>query len=1154
MSFANAQWQQVGPFGVAINCIIGIDSNVFVGTPSGLYLSTNNGNSWVSDNTGLPNISIYAITSSGANLIIGTNNGIYLSANNGSSWTNFSNGLPSKLIFNVLLVDSNRIFAGTSTGMFKATIEGSSISSWQTDTVGWPKNTSVSSIAIRDSNIFAGSNINGTTTGKGVYTSKINGTSWTAFNKGLPASLTGVSSLAISGSNIFAGTNSGVYLSSDNENSWTPVDSGLPLNENINSLIISNGNLFAGTIDNVYVSANNGTSWAVPYYGLSSTVGFYKNSNNLYLISNLYGVYLSTSNGTSWNAINTGLPAAVNVGAIVHNGSSIFIGTNTGVYLSTNNIRSWQLVNNGLPSYTKNISLALSGDSLYAGTDSGVYLTTNNGNLWNLVNTGIPKGTLVTALNISGQYIFAGTTNGIYYTNYIGTNWFLANYGLPANATIPSIANNGNITFIATSYVNGPLEDWWKVNGVYLFNNSQESVFWEPSESGIPLISHGFGAGIPSIALNGTKLFAATNAGVYFSSNNGENWALANSGLPPILRYTYNIYYYNVNILRTSGNYVFAGTSNYPLWDELPVINNFPGVYFSTNNGFSWTPINNGFSPNTGINAIDINDSFILAGTTNGLWMYPNITKSITVSTNVLSIGAPANSTKTFSITSDTSWVISNTQNWITPNITSGIYNSAITLTAQANPTTNPRIDTLTVTGKDLSSQIIIITQAAGGISVSTNKLNISYPANSTGTFTIDSDTTWTLSSNQMWLSPNITSGSGNKTITLTASANNNLVPRIDTVIVSAQSFNNDTIIVTQAGNGNLSLSTDTVNIAASANSQAFFAIYSNTAWTVKSQKTWIIPDIRSGSDSTTISLTASANPYNYSRTDTVIVTGNYLLPQYLIVTQAAGPPELSVSDKALNISSGYSNTLFSIYSNTVWTVQKDKNWLITNITDGIDSSIITVWAVPNQTINSRICTIIVSANGVKSDTVYISQAAGSPFLNVSANSFNVTSESNNEEAFIITSNVNWNVKSIKPWVALNYSAGNDTSLIALTISANTTINQRTDTITVTGTNLPAQIITVTQAAGSGTGVMDITEQDVKLYPIPVIDFLTISFPNLADQTRVVIYNLNGVEIYSSVIANPVTKIDMSKYPAGFYIVKIITQDNGIIARKIIKQ
>ena len=169
-----------------------------------------------------------------------------------------------------------------------------------------------------------------------------------------------------------------------------------------------------------------------------------------------------------------------------------------------------------------------------------------------------------------------------------------------------------------------------------------------------------------------------------------------------------------------------------------------------------------------------------------------------------------------------------------------------------------------------------------------------------------------------------------------------------------------------------MSLSTDTVNIAASANSQAFFAIYSNTAWTVKSQKTWIIPDIRSGSDSTTISLTASANPYNYSRTDTVIVTGNYLLPQYLIVTQAAGPPELSVSDNALNISSGYSNALFNIYSNTVWTVQNRQKLVNYEYYKGIDSSVINVSAVPNQTINSRICTIIVSANGVKSDTVYI--------------------------------------------------------------------------------------------------------------------------------------------------------------------------------------
>jgi hypothetical protein len=86
------------------------------------------------------------------------------------------------------------------------------------------------------------------------------------------------------------------------------------------------------------------------------------------------------------------------------------------------------------------------------------------------------------------------------------------------------------------------------------------------------------------------------------------------------------------------------------------------------------------------------------------------------------------------------------------------------------------------------------------------------------------------------------------------------------------------------------------------------------------------------------------------------------------------------------------------------------------------------------------------------------------------------------------------------------------------------------------------------------TGVIDITESDITLYPTPVTGILTISIPNPQSQTSFSINSINGIEVYSTKITNSITTVDMSKYTSGVYIVKIKTPQSDIICRKVIKQ
>jgi len=264
----------------------------------------------------------------------------------------------------------------------------------------------VTAFALSGSNIFAGSS----NAGEGVHLSTDNGTSWVTMNTGLPTNID-IQSLAISDSNIFAGTwGSGMYSSTNYASNW--ATSGLTGAE-VKTLAINNSNIFAGTEGNgVNLSTDNGSTWTAVNAGMTNAyvLSLAINGSSIYAGTNS-GIFLSTNNGTAWTL--SGLSGHY-IEAIATKDSNVFaaLGVSGGVYLSTNNGSSWTVANTGLPANTTIYSLAISGNFVFAGTNgSGVYLSTNNGSSWTAVNTGLTS-LKVNSLIVNGNYLFAGTNSG----------------------------------------------------------------------------------------------------------------------------------------------------------------------------------------------------------------------------------------------------------------------------------------------------------------------------------------------------------------------------------------------------------------------------------------------------------------------------------------------------------------------------------------------------------------------------------------------------------------------------------------------------------------------------------------------------------------------------------------------------------------------
>ena len=169
--------------------------------------------------------------------------------------------------------------------------------------------------------------------------------------------------------------------------------------------------------------------------------------------------------------------------------------------------------------------------------------------------------------------------------------------------------------------------------------------------------------------------------------------------------------------------------------------------------------------------------NFALSGTTSN-WVAgfvagatPTYTLSATPTT--FSLAGTSGSNGSISITSNTAWTISGSEDWLHVSNTSGSGNGAVTISSLSNNTgTAPRSATLTITGTGVAEPVTVtVTQAVftATLSATPTTLSLAGTSGSNGSISISSNTAWTISGSEDWLHVSATSGSGNGAVTFTA-------------------------------------------------------------------------------------------------------------------------------------------------------------------------------------------------------------------------------------------------------------------------------------------------------------------------------------------------------------------------------------------------
>ncbi len=535
--------------------------------------------------------------------------------------TNGPEGVAVRTLSNI----NGIIYAGTEVnGVYSSNDDGLT---WIARNTGI-ENHGINSIISSQGLVYAG------TLGGGVFRSSDNGQTWLASSN---ANNLFITSLVFNDPYIYAGAASlGLYRSSDNGVTWSQVVA----NVNVEEMCVSGNKLFVSEYGYTYTTTDHGVTWnLVGELEGAAVFSYHCDSSNIY-VGSRNKIYRSTNNGVTFSEINIPFNfSIVNIYSITALGSTLFAATSyDGVYKSTNNGNTWFAANLGMGPKDVRAVILTDASNLIAGTHYvGMYRSTDFGVSWNKSQTGFPAGTSILSLLESESSIYAGTRDGVFRTDDNGDSW--AKMGGTNDTTMYS--------------------DVWAMcehNGV-LYAGMQlyfDATIYKSTNKGLNWIRCGM-TGLPTglsfikgLEGSGNNLVAGTDEGIYYSSNEGDNW------------FPTNITNINIPSLASSGNYVYAAVpsgagvyrsvDNGVNWSvslqstvdyvEVAAIDNyafagafFGGARYSSNNGSTWF-VCSGFPTDASVFALGpVADGMVLAGTDlSPSWIYASFNNGVSFS------------------------------------------------------------------------------------------------------------------------------------------------------------------------------------------------------------------------------------------------------------------------------------------------------------------------------------------------------------------------------------------------------------------------------------------------------------------------------------------------------------------------------------------
>jgi hypothetical protein len=459
-SDAGVNWEAAGDLGSTENNLTALGISIYQGstgffagcfrgrsTSARIYQSNDNGDSWDLSATldgGMTQIRAIAVKPSNQQMIIAaTNAGLFMTTNRGQSWGSNNTNVPdvAKNIYDFKFDfrSADTAYIATGASVYKG-VYSSGAWSWTASVTG--SNTlNTTAISVRSDTAFA---VSSGWTG----ISKYSGGSWNLVSSIKKFAGYSASTSSSGGSKVYVGGKIGqtgvVYQTTDRGTSWTEgfsstagtVVQSLLADEKSNSTWIWGG--LAGTnipANNIKRSTNSGSSWtghqtcnsgaAVNSIAVNRSSGAGSSSTELYAGLDSYGVNKSTDGGSSWSCIG---PNLHDIKSVALNSATstlaqrVYIASPSYLWISTNSGTDWgtafTVASGGAKKLLMHPSYSTTANFIWMITADGqaIYESSNGGSNWTEVSTSsLPKPLNDLQRDIADNAkIYVATSAGVY--------------------------------------------------------------------------------------------------------------------------------------------------------------------------------------------------------------------------------------------------------------------------------------------------------------------------------------------------------------------------------------------------------------------------------------------------------------------------------------------------------------------------------------------------------------------------------------------------------------------------------------------------------------------------------------------------------------------------------------------------------------------
>ncbi len=452
--------------------------------------------------------------------------GLWRSTDKGRSWRSVSDVLERRRFSSVAISDNGTILIGGSYGLARSTDKGAS---WENNFEGWD----IEAIALGQ-----GDTVYAIPEGRSCgcfFRSADDGATWEQSNQ-LPQSLLFKSLVVSADGTIYVLRYNKLQRSSDGGDSWNRVVGPNADSTMVMVAITSQGHIFA------YPALNRRSSFLSTDFGITWTQ-FYPegwNPNSIWAIdaSPDGDIYLATNDslmysndeGRTWKS---SLRRHVKTIAVDKAGDPILWG-HEGVFRSDDRGESWRKTGNGPVNIMVNdVAVGRHGD-LWTATEWGAYLSTDKGQTWMHRDPDrLPVGLETVFITRAGSVIGARSFGSVKRSTDRGSTWQRVERSRDIEHEFVEMIQSAD----------GPIYARMLFRG--LATSSDDGASWTLIDSLRRTEVYAI-----AVSAEGT-LYASTENGMLRSSDEGQTWSAAESGLP---------LEYKVHSLAADRSFVYAGT------------------------------------------------------------------------------------------------------------------------------------------------------------------------------------------------------------------------------------------------------------------------------------------------------------------------------------------------------------------------------------------------------------------------------------------------------------------------------------------------------------------------------------------------------------------------------------------------------------------